>query len=57
MLISKVGYESWREIQDEYDYIFLDLPPSMALVPENSWRASDYLLVPISDNFALNGTE
>jgi len=44
-------------IEDDYDYIFLDLPPSIARVPENAWVSSDFLLVPISDNFALNWTE
>ncbi len=44
-------------ITNDYDYIFLDLPPSVARIPENAWVASDYLLVPISDNFALNWTE
>lgn len=45
------------EIENDYDYIFLDLPPSVARIPENAWVSSDYLLVPISDNFALNWTE
>ena len=44
-------------IESDYDYIFLDLPPSVARVPENAWVASDFLLVPISDKFALDGTE
>lgn len=44
-------------IENDYDYIFLDLPPSVTRVPENAWVSSDFLLVPISDNFALNWTE
>ena len=45
------------EIDSEYDYIFLDLPPSVSRVPKNAWMASDYLLIPISDYFALKWTE
>ncbi len=32
---------------EEYDYIFLDCPPSISLVSENIFRASDALLVPM----------
>ena len=31
----------------EYDYIFLDCPPSISLVSENIFRAADLLLVPM----------
>lgn len=36
--------------------ILLDLPPSVSRIPINAWVASEYLLVPISDKFALDGT-
>ncbi len=34
-------------LQDEYDYIFLDCPPSISLVSESVFEAADALLVPI----------
>lgn len=36
--------EPWSE---DYDYIFLDCPPSISLVSENIFRASDIILVPM----------
>jgi chromosome partitioning protein len=36
-----------RRLSEEYDYIFLDCPPSISLVSENVFRASDALLVPM----------
>jgi cellulose biosynthesis protein BcsQ len=34
-------------LQDEYEYIFLDCPPSISLVSESVFEAADALLVPI----------
>ncbi len=34
-------------LRDEYDYVFLDCPPSISLVSENVFQAADALLVPI----------
>ncbi len=34
-------------LQDEYDYIFLDCPPSISLVSESVFKAADALLVPV----------
>ena len=34
-------------LQDQYDYIFLDCPPSVSLVSESVFEAADALLVPI----------
>lgn len=34
-------------LRDEYDYIFLDCPPSISLVSEGVFEAADALLVPI----------
>jgi len=34
-------------LAEEYDYIFLDCPPSISLVSENVFRAADALLVPL----------
>jgi len=33
-------------LEDDYDYIFLDCPPSISLVSENVFKAADLLLVP-----------
>ncbi len=35
-----------RELTGEYDYVFLDCPPSISLVSENIFRAADALLIP-----------
>jgi cellulose biosynthesis protein BcsQ len=35
------------ELEDEYDVVFLDCPPSVSLVSENVLRAADLLLVPL----------
>lgn len=34
-------------LEAEYDYLFLDCPPSISLVSENVFQASDALLVPL----------
>src|SRR4051812_43898811 len=34
-------------LAEEYDYIFLDCPPSISLVSESVFEAADVLLVPI----------
>ena len=36
-----------RAAQDEYEYMFLDCPPSISLVSESVFEAADALLVPI----------
>jgi cellulose biosynthesis protein BcsQ len=36
-----------REVEDQYDLVFLDCPPSISLVSENVFEASDILLVPL----------
>lgn len=49
----KVGIE---KIKDEYDYIFIDCPPSLGLLTINSLAAVDSVLVPIQCEFyALEG--
>jgi chromosome partitioning protein len=35
-----------RPLSEEYDYVFLDCPPSISLVSENVFHAADALLVP-----------
>ena len=34
-------------LREEYDYVFLDCPPSISLVSESMFEAADALLVPI----------
>ncbi len=36
-----------RPLKGEYDYVFLDCPPSISLVSESVFEASDVLLVPL----------
>jgi chromosome partitioning protein len=43
-------------VQHLYDYIIIDLPPTVDKIPINAWVASQYLAVPISDFYATQGT-
>lgn len=43
-------------IKDEYDFIFLDCPPSLGLITINALTASDTVLIPIQcEYYALEG--
>lgn len=45
-----------NSIKSEYDYIFIDTPPSLGILTINSFVASDFVLVPITpDIFSLQG--
>lgn len=44
------------QIRDEYDYIFIDCPPSLGLITINGLTASDTIIVPIQcEYYALEG--
>lgn len=60
-LVSEIARENrlkdaLENIRDEYDYIFIDCPPSLGLLTVNALVAADKLLIPIQTEFyALEG--
>ena len=52
----KILREALNKIRDNYDYIFIDCPPSLGLLTINAWTAADSVIIPLQgEYFALEG--
>ena len=52
----KILRTALEKIRDNYDYIFIDCPPSLGLLTINAWVASDSVIIPLQgEYFALEG--
>lgn len=60
-LVNKLARESMlknalRKVKDEFDYVFIDCPPSLGLLTINALNAANSLLIPIQcEYYALEG--
>ncbi len=52
----KLLKEALIKVKDNYDYIFIDCPPSLGLLTINAWVASDSVIIPLqAEYYALEG--
>ena len=52
----KILRNALEKIRGEYDYIFIDCPPSLGLLTINAWTAADSVIIPLqSEYFAMEG--
>ena len=52
----KILKQALASVRDDYDYIFIDCPPSLGLLTVNAWVASDSVSIPMqSEYYALEG--
>ena len=52
----KILKEALDKVRGNYDYIFIDCPPSLGLLTINAWVAADSVIIPLQgEYFALEG--
>lgn len=52
----KILKEALDKVRANYDYIFIDCPPSLGLLTINAWVAADSVIIPLQgEYFALEG--
>ena len=52
----KILYEALKELDEHYDFIFIDCPPSLSLLTLNAFAAENSVLIPIQcEYYALEG--
>ena len=52
----KILKEALEKVRDNYDFIFIDCPPSLGLLTINAWVAADSVIIPLQgEYFALEG--
>jgi len=50
--------DKMKGVVEEYDYVFIDTPPTLGMITVNAMVASSHILIPIqSSYFALEGTD